>query len=172
MRVYLAGPDVFLPDAEEVGRAKKEICAGFGLEGVFPMDADFSALFAEPDLDRMGWVSFRLMVGLMDGCDAGIANMTPFRGPSMDVGTAVEIGYLHGTGKPVFGYTNVVADWADRLGGDPFFVEPFGFVDNCMVEGPVHESGAVVVRHAAPAGEELTDLAGFTECVRRVAAML
>ena len=37
-RVYLAGPDVFLPDALAVGEAKKRLCADHGLEGVFPLD--------------------------------------------------------------------------------------------------------------------------------------
>ena len=143
MRVYLSGPDVFFPNAIEIGQAKKEICARFGLEGVYPLDADFSGLLELSHPADMGYASFRLMVGLMDSCDLVIANMTPFRGPSMDVGTAVEIGYMHGRGKPVFGYTNVVADYADRVTPDGFTIEPFGLIDNCMVEGPVHETGAM-----------------------------
>ncbi|MBC7636099.1 MAG: nucleoside 2-deoxyribosyltransferase, partial [Acetobacteraceae bacterium] len=38
MRVYLAGPDVFLPDPVTRGAAFKQICASFGLRGVFPLD--------------------------------------------------------------------------------------------------------------------------------------
>lgn len=172
MRVYLSGPDVFLPNAIEIGQAKKQICAEFGFEGVYPLDADFSILSTRKSAAEMGYASFRLMVQLMDGCDLAIANLTPFRGPSMDVGTAVEIGYMHGRGKPVFGYTNVVADYADRLAPDGFTVEPFGMIDNCMVEGPVHESGGAVIRHAAPADEVYTCLAGFTECLRQAAATM
>jgi len=172
MRVYLSGPDVFFPNAIEIGHAKKEICARFGLEGVYPLDADFSGLLELSHPADVGYASFRLMVGLMDSCDLVIANMTPFRGPSMDVGTAVEIGYMHGRGKPVFGYTNVVDDYADRVTPDGFTVEPFGLIDNCMVEGPVHETGGVVVRHAAPAGEVHTSLDGFTECVRQAARLI
>ena len=37
-RIYLAGPEVFLPDATAFGRRKVEICAAHGLEGVFPLD--------------------------------------------------------------------------------------------------------------------------------------
>ena len=40
MRVYLAGPDVFHPDAVTLGQRKKELCAQFGLVGVFPLDND------------------------------------------------------------------------------------------------------------------------------------
>ncbi len=39
MRVYLAGPDVFLPDPHARGAALKRICARHGLTGVFPLDA-------------------------------------------------------------------------------------------------------------------------------------
>ena len=172
MRVYLSGPDVFFPNAIEIGQAKKEICARFGLEGVYPLDADFSGLLQLSLAADIGYASFSLMVGLMDSCDLVIANMTPFRGPSMDVGTAVEIGYMHGCRKPVFGYTNVVADYAGRVAPDGFTIEPFGLIDNCMVEGPVHETGALVIRHAAPAGEVYTCLDGFTECVRQAARLL
>ena len=37
-RVYLAGPEVFLPQAEDVGRRKIELCAAHGIAGVFPLD--------------------------------------------------------------------------------------------------------------------------------------
>jgi len=45
----------------------------------------------------------------------------------MDVGTAVEIGYMHAQGKPVFGYTNVAADYADRCDDDGCDIEAFGY---------------------------------------------
>jgi len=38
MKVYLAGPDVFLPDAVEVGQRKAAICARHGLTGLYPLD--------------------------------------------------------------------------------------------------------------------------------------
>ena len=38
MKVYLAGPDVFLPDAVEIGRRKVEMCARHGLTGLYPLD--------------------------------------------------------------------------------------------------------------------------------------
>jgi len=172
MRVYLAGPDVFLPNAVEIGKAKKRICTQYSFEGVYPLDAPFDVLV---DLDSpvdMGHTTFDLMVELMDSCDLVIANLTPFRGPSMDVGTAVEIGYMYGCGKPVFGYTNVVKDYAERVEPDDFFVESFGLVDNVMVEGPVYRTGVVVVRADVPSNEIYTSLEGFTACVRQAAEKL
>ena len=84
---------------------------------------------------------FDALVELMDGCDAGVANLTPFRGPSVDPGTAVEIGYLHARGTPVFGYTNVAADYAERVDDPDRSVEDFGLVDNLMVEGALAATG-------------------------------
>ena len=41
-KVYLAGPDVFLPSAVALGQQKREVCAAHGLEGLFPLDADLA----------------------------------------------------------------------------------------------------------------------------------
>jgi nucleoside 2-deoxyribosyltransferase len=38
MKIYLAGPDVFLLDAVEIGLRKVEICAHHGLTGLYPLD--------------------------------------------------------------------------------------------------------------------------------------
>ena len=52
-RIYLAGPEVFLPDALEVGARKAALCGAHGLEGVFPLDAslDLTGL-AKPERAR------------------------------------------------------------------------------------------------------------------------
>ncbi len=172
MRVYLAGPDVFFPDAAGIGEAKKEICARYGFEGVYPLDADFSELSELESPAAQGHRSFDLMVGLMDRCHLVIANLTPFRGPSMDVGTAIEIGYMHGCGKPVCGYTNVTADYSERVEPDDFLVEPFGLMDNLMVEGPIYRTGLEVVRTDIPPQDVHTSLDGFTRCVEQAAQRL
>jgi nucleoside 2-deoxyribosyltransferase len=162
-RAYLAGPDVFFPDAIAIGNSKRKICSAHGIEGVFPLDAKFDLAGLSPQ--EQGYRCFDAMVDLMQHCDFAIANLTPFRGPSMDVGTAVEIGYMHGLGKPVFGYTNVLESFSERVGEDGFFVEPFGLVDNLMVEGPVARSGGSVIRVSVPEGEVYSSLKGFEECV-------
>ena len=38
MRVYLAGPDVFLPNAAAIGAAKVALARRYGFEGLFPLD--------------------------------------------------------------------------------------------------------------------------------------
>lgn len=172
LRAYLAGPDVFFPDAIDIGVAKKHICAQHGFEGVFPLDADFKTLFDIDSPAEQGYKTFDLMVELMDSCDLVIANLTPFRGPSMDVGTAIEMGYMHGRGKPVFGYTNIASDYAERVPPDGFMLEDFKLADNLMVEGPIHRSGATVVRADVPPDEVYTSLEGFTRCVKQAAELL
>jgi nucleoside 2-deoxyribosyltransferase len=167
-RVYLAGPDVFFPDSLAIGKKKKSICAEHGLEGVFPLDGKLDLEGLSPE--EQGHRCFDVTVDLMKSSDFVIANLTPFRGPSMDVGTAVEIGYMHGLGKPVFGYTNVGEDYAERVLPDGWFVEPFGLVDNLMVEGPIYRTGARVVRASVPRAEIYSSLTGFTRCVIEAAA--
>src|ERR1700712_3961196 len=112
MKIYLAGPDVFLPDAIEIGRRKVDICARHGLTGLYPLDnaVDLSA----------GDASLAIFKGneaMMDKADAIIANLTPFRGPSADAGTVYELGYAAGRGKRCFAYCNDPRIYADRIVG-------------------------------------------------------
>jgi nucleoside 2-deoxyribosyltransferase len=74
MKIYLAGPDVFLPDSVEIGRRKAEICASHGLSGLYPLDVDLKAADASRNI-------FKGNEPMMDAADAIIANLTPFRGP-------------------------------------------------------------------------------------------
>ncbi len=176
-RVYLAGPEVFLarPVALSVGQAKKDLCAAYGLAGVFPLDeaADLSALSP----NEQGLAIFDHSIALLDSSQVVVANMTPFRGVSMDVGTAIEVGYFYGLGRPVFGYTNDALDYKHRVAASSAIVEgtdieDFGFGDNLMCEGPARRSGVPVVRGTASSEHALTDLRAFEECLRRVAQVL
>jgi len=168
-RIYLAGPDVFLPDALEVAAEKKRICAENGLEGVFPLDQDLDLTGLSPR--AQGLAVFAANNDLMSSCDACIANCTPFRGPSMDVGTAVEIGFMHACGKVVWGYTNVVSDYADRvLSPDGMHVEAFEMADNLMIEGAIEASGGRLIRGVAAPGFEHTCLTTFAACVHEASA--
>jgi len=165
MVIYLAGPEVFLAQAHDIGARKKAICAQYGFDGLFPLDE--GDVPPGPPAETAHLI-FDRCVDMMNRSDIGIANMTPWRGVSMDVGTAVEIGYLHGTGKPVFGYTNIAADYADRCDDDGCAIEAFGFHDNLMCEGPVWKSGGEVVRGDVAANVRFDDLDAFERCVRQV----
>ena len=87
---------------------------------------------------------------MMEECDIVIANLTPFRGPSADAGTLVELGWFLGRGKPVFGYSNAALPFAERSRrhleavADPLpglSVEGFGLPDNLMIPGAVLAGG-------------------------------
>ncbi len=47
--VYLTGPDVFLPNARQIGAGKRAICARHGLVGVYPDDEEHAP---DPTLTR------------------------------------------------------------------------------------------------------------------------
>jgi nucleoside 2-deoxyribosyltransferase len=178
-RIYLAGPEVFLPDPMAAGRAKRALCSAAGFEGVFPLDAalDLSGLDRHAQAQRISTAN----EGLMRGCDALIANLTPFRGVSMDSGTAYEVGFMRALGRPVFGYTNVVADYAARTrtlrargiaAGDgdrsDIDIEDFDRAENLMIACGIEFSGGTVVATATAAGREMEDLAGFAACLEQV----
>src|SRR6516162_5679954 len=77
MKIYLAGPDVFLPDRIEIGRRKTAICARYGLTGLYPLDhpVDLAA-------DTISLSIFRGNEAMMDAADAIIANLTHFAAPA------------------------------------------------------------------------------------------
>lgn len=183
LRVYLAGPDVFLPNAREIGAAKIAICAGSGLTGVFPLDGDLNLAGLEPYEQAR-----RIALGnedLMRSCDAIIANLTPFRGASMDAGTAFEVGFMRALGRPVFGYTNTATAYAERVrslrdagrakgdfDGPDVEIEDFGLAENLMIAIAISETGDGPVLHASPDARIATDLTGFEKAVAIAASSL
>jgi nucleoside 2-deoxyribosyltransferase len=115
MKVYLAGPDVFLPDSIAMADRKRAICAAHGLSGIFPVD-NHPAHPAGAGLPRWLWIYQRNEAHMRDA-DAVIANLTPFRGPSADAGTVYELGFMRALGKKLLGYSNVAADFVPRTLG-------------------------------------------------------
>jgi nucleoside 2-deoxyribosyltransferase len=182
-RIYLAGPEVFLPDALEVGARKRALCAEHGFEGAFPLDAQLDlAGLAKPEQARRIAAACEAM---MRSCDVLIANLTPFRGVSMDAGTAYEVGFMRALGRPVLGYTNVTAHYRARCEAyrraAPLLpdadcrdaeIEDFDGAENLMIEAAILASGGTVVRTAVPPGQEMRDLAGFRACLVQAARLL
>ncbi len=154
-RVYLAGPEVFRPDAAAEGKRLKALCAEHGMAGVYPLD------LARPGDPPQGAAAIRAnCLALLDGCEAVVANISPFRGPHMDPGTAWELGYAEARGLPVFLWTADARPLARRVpagavaGRDPdgHLVEDFGHPENLMIlpEGaPVHETAEEAIAAAS-----------------------
>ena len=187
-RVYLAGPEVFLANAREIGARKRAICERHGLVGVFPADEEDACDPTLP-LPEQGLAISRAMERVMRGCDAMIVNLTPFRGPSADVGSAYEMGFMRALGRPIFAYSNDARPFLDRVaafcGGavrvrptgehedpDGMAIEPFELHDNLMLAGGVIASGGCIVAETTPHAERYTSLAAFERCVAHAAAEL
>ncbi len=149
--VYLAGPDVFYPDAHKRAERMKQALAQRGMAGLFPLD---NALCTEdfPDVKALALGIARANEAMMRAADMGIANISPWRGTEADDGTAYEIGFMAALGKPVVLYTTDPRPFAQRVaedyyGGavrrdgallrgasDGMMVEDFeGFADNLML---------------------------------------
>jgi nucleoside 2-deoxyribosyltransferase len=139
-RVYLAGPDVFYPDAFERGDRLKALCRTYGFEGLFPLDN----VIEECEAILMARAIREANLKLIDRADAVIANLEPFRGCEPDSGTVFEIGYAAALGKSVIGYADDLRTLKERLcehqglesaashdaGG--LLIEDFGWSHNLM----------------------------------------
>ena len=181
MKIYLAGPDVFLPDAVEIGRRKVAICDRHGLIGLYPLDN--SVDLGSSDASRQ---IFHGNETMMDDADAIIANLTPFRGPGADAGTVYELGYMAGRRKLCLAYSNDPAVYADRVGrfmpvtsedgrlvdAQGLTVEDFGLVDNLMMIHALELHGCPLVTPVTMPVDVWHDLAAFEACVRMAAARL
>lgn len=186
-RIYIAGPEVFLPNALEVLQAKKDLCAQAGHVGLSPLDTEISL---RNDY-ACGLTIARANEELINSCSVVIANITPWHGPHADVGTCVEIGYARGKGKKVYAYTHAEqrlqverlktyfqtyysnSITKDELGFQRellhgTLLEDFGMLDNLMIEGAVLGSGGFAL-HSEIEGdaalETFNNLKGFQLCL-------
>lgn len=100
-KVYLAGPDVFLENAQEEGDRLKKLCKQYGFDGYFPLDNVVTGLNARELSKNIKEAN----IALIKNCDIVIANLSPFRGPEPDSGTVWEVGYAQGINKQVVAYS-------------------------------------------------------------------
>jgi nucleoside 2-deoxyribosyltransferase len=178
MKIYLAGPDVFLPDSVDIGRRKVELCARHGLTGLYPLDNTIDIAAHDASLQI-----FRGNETMMIAADAIIANLTPFRGPGADAGTVYELGYMAGRGKFCLGYSNDPSLYADRvrkfteatsrdgrlIDALGLTVEDFGLADNLMMIHALDLHGGALVTPRQTPADIWHDLTAFETCVRMAA---
>lgn len=187
-KLYIAGPEVFFRNGEELMRRKGELALDYGFA---------PSVMAETELDQAGLTAFefgcRISAAnerMMRESDLVIANLTPFRGIAADVGTAFEVGFMRALGKPVFGYTNVARRYFERLtddyyggqcekqpdgyvrGPDGMMVENHMMVDNLMIDGAIDASGGLLIRRDVPAAEIYDDLSAYVDCLASARRLL
>jgi len=173
MKLYLAGPEVFLDDAREIGRRKLELCARHGFTGLYPLDGE--PLLVD-DAGGLARAIFANNVALMRRADAVLANLSPFRGISADPGTAFEVGFAFALGKPVAAYSNAPGELKHRAHAaigpagdgvpatflaDGLHVEDFGHFDNLMLAEALEASLLPVLQAERPAADPFRDLTLF-----------
>lgn len=105
MKIYVAGPDVFRPNAAELATAARRLVERRGHAALLPTDNE------ETTAEGI----FRANLALITECDAVIANLNPFRGDEPDSGTSFEVGCAIALGKKVVGYVDDDRPMADRL---------------------------------------------------------
>ena len=105
MNLYLAGPDVFRPDAQSWATEVRDLCRDYGHQALVPLDGDRIAAAA----------IFRSNLRLIEQAEVVLANLTPFRGAEPDSGTCVEVGYALALGKRVVGYAESLCAVRERV---------------------------------------------------------
>ena len=151
MKIYLAGPDVFRPDAADWAESARALCRQYGFEPLLPLD------HAETTAAGI----FQANLELIRKAQIVVANLDPFRGPEPDPGTAFELGYAHALGKKVCAYVSRLESSVQRVARaegrdeplpeigiathdrDGLAIENFGLPCNLMlaVPAPIVEGG-------------------------------
>ena len=151
MSIYLAGPEVFLPDARDILKQKSSIAREIGFDPIAPGDADIAAC----EMKFLKCVAISAYdEKLMSSAAVIVANLTPFRGVSADTGTYFELGFMRALGRHVYAYTNDRRHHFERVSEffdgeitfdaageartrDGLLVADFDMIDNLMMHGGV-----------------------------------
>jgi len=93
--VYIAGPQVFLPQPEQFYEEARSICIELDLVALCPY---------APNLKSAQDI-WQHNITLLRSADAMVVDVSPFRGVDMDVGSAWESGFMHAFSKPIVNYS-------------------------------------------------------------------
>jgi len=158
-RIYLAGPTVFQADADDAGARLVALCDQYGCDGLYPLDFDLDGPMSSQSIQAACLRELRT-------ADAVVADLSPFRGPHADDGTAFELGFAHALGLPIWAYTTDPRPLIERIPGaraatghvrddKGLLIENFDRAHNAML--------AEAIQHLATSAEE---------CIHRAAAAL
>ena len=142
-RIYLAGPTVFLADADDAGARLVALCEKYGCEGLYPLDFALDGDMSASTIQAACLRELRT-------ASAVVADLSPFRGPHADDGTAFELGFAHALGLPSWAYTTDARPLIERIPGTRaatghvrdtagLLIENFGRAHNSMLSETVVE---------------------------------
>ncbi len=176
--IFMAGPDLWYPDAAALLARKRSLCAGAGFTPLLGGRADL--VETEPS-EAMAREIYAGVMEELRRSDALIANLTPWRGPGADSGTAFEAGFAAALGKPVFAYLNLESEedaeyrsrveillgaaqdedgrWRDAEGCE---IEDFALPENLMLWAEARRFYVII------SPDPLADLTGLELCLEAV----
>ncbi|MEO8651593.1 MAG: nucleoside 2-deoxyribosyltransferase [Hyphomicrobiaceae bacterium] len=157
-RIYLAGPTVFHADADDAGARLVALCEKHGCEGLYPLDFALDGDMSASTIQAACLRELRTAEGV-------VADLSPFRGPHADDGTAFELGFAYALGIPIWAYTSDPRTLMERIPGTRaatghvrdeagLLIENFGRAHNSMLS----ES----ILNLATSAEEAIKLAAAT----------
>lgn len=173
MKIYLAGPEVFHPKADIIFAQKCALAKEHGFIPITPFDADVNHVQGNFTPQVLGQMIYLENMKLIELSDAVVANITPFRGYHMDVGTAFEIGVAQALGKKISCYTQDKDTLIKRVpsgrhkgkDGQDFTVENFDMHENLMIEGALLSQGRSMIVCDTPYQDRIMSMDGFVEAL-------
>jgi nucleoside 2-deoxyribosyltransferase len=181
--IYLAGPEVFLPDAHTVMAEKRRLAREHGFEPTGPG--------SDEAIQSSGGLSaaaiYECNETAMRRAEVCLANVTPFRGVSADVGTVHEVGFMMALSRVVWAYTNDPRNYAERVraewpgaqadervtstparGRDGLAIEAHGLADNLMIHAGIQVHGGRLLQASTPCKDPSRDLSVYRACLREL----
>lgn len=140
-KVYIAGPWVFRLDAKEHADYLRKLAKEHGFIPLIPIDNECTTASQIKAANET----------MIMECDCIIADLTPFRGPSADVGTAFEVGFAWAMNKTVIQWSADERNYEERVTPDGMMIESFGLKENLMLAGnlgTIHSSIEEAFVHA------------------------
>lgn len=142
MKIYFAGPHVFLPSFSKSLHDDHidYLAEHHNFTALVPKDGDVQPDPARPDM--LPLAIYLKNIEDLRNCDAVVADITPFRGVSLDAGTAFEIGFARALNKTVIlwsdkrstNYADRVDDYFGAMGeSDNMAIEEFSLTENLMI---------------------------------------
>jgi nucleoside 2-deoxyribosyltransferase len=173
--LYLAGPDLWYPDAAAHLERQRLVAGAAGFTVLEPTTLPAEVRDAGELAAR---ATYAERISRLRRADAGIVNLTPFRGPAADGATTFEMGFLAGLGKPLVGWINLGdeldAEYRERVeawmgarpddagvwrDGEDCEIEDLGLPEATMLWAELRRLFVIVTE------DPLHDLTGFELCL-------